>query len=66
MAKEITVWKTKQIDRERAMICQNSNPALSKYPNWGPEVGVCDNWSKVGHQTTAVLCSDCTQRSLNA
>lgn len=64
MAKEKTIWKSKEVDKRRYMICQNSNPSLSKYPEWGPEVGVCDNWSEVGAETTAVICSACTQRSL--
>jgi hypothetical protein len=64
MAKVKTVWKTKEVNGRRMMICQNSNPELSKYPEWGPENGRCDKWSEVGAETTAVICSDCTQRSL--
>lgn len=64
MAKVKTTWKTKEIDGRTYMICQNSNPDLSKYPEWGPEFGVCDQWSEVGKETTAVICSQCTQRSL--
>ena len=62
--KVINNWKTKEVNGDRYMICQNSNPDLSKYPDWGPEFGVCENWSEVGSETTAVLCSECTRRSL--
>jgi hypothetical protein len=64
MAKEKTIWKTKEVDGQIYMICQNSNPSLSKYPEWGPDSGVCDKWSQVVKETAAVICSDCTQRSL--
>jgi hypothetical protein len=57
-------WKTKEVDGRTYMICQNSEPEHSKYPDWGPEVGVCDEWEEIGKDTGAVLCSKCTQRSL--
>jgi len=66
MAKVKNNWKTKQVDGETMMICQNSNLELSKYPDWSRDNGEepCDVWSKVGNDTTAVLCSECTSRSL--
>ena len=47
------------------MICQNSEPEHSKYPEWGPTVGRCDNWEEVGKDTTRVLCGKCTSRSVS-
>jgi len=65
MSKQLKhVWATKQIGKDRAMICQNSNPIFSKYPEWGPDSGICENWVKVGQEAVACLCSDCVQRSL--
>jgi hypothetical protein len=46
------------------MVCQNSKPNESKWADYVPESGVCENWSEVGPNTTASLCSECTQRSL--
>lgn len=59
-----TIWKTKEVGGKLKMICQNSNPETSMYPEWGPEDGVCDTWSDVGHDTSAVTCWKCAQRSL--
>lgn len=53
------------VGTKRMMICQNSDPKRSKYPEWGPPTGVCDSWSEVGATTTAVMCHYCTQRSVN-
>lgn len=47
------------------MICQNSEPEFSKYPQWGPTSGKCDEWSEVGKDTTATLCRKCTSRSVS-
>jgi hypothetical protein len=63
------MWKTKEITRDngtkaRFMACQNSKPNESKWADYVPESGVCENWSEVGPKTTASLCSECTQRSL--
>lgn len=65
MSKTKTIWKTKTVGNRRMMICQNSDPKRSKYPEWGPPTGVCDSWSEVGATTTAVTCHYCTQRSVN-
>ena len=65
MSKVKNTWKTKEDGGRRYMICQNSNPELSKYPQWGPEEGVCDEWAEVGHETSALTCWRCTQRSLS-
>lgn len=66
MAKTKKVWKTKTVDNRRHMICQNSDLSMSKYSDWSPDNGdsKCENWSEVGANTDAVLCSECTQRSL--
>lgn len=64
------MWKSKQVINEkgrtiRTMICQNSEPENSKWGEFAPEDGPCKNWVPVGETATAVLCSDCTQRSVN-
>jgi len=64
MAKTKIIWKTKEKDGRRMMICQNSNPELSKYPQWGPAQGICDEWSEVNKNTTASTCHRCAARSV--
>lgn len=66
MAKNKKNWKTKQVGNRRMMICQNSDLEYSKYPDWAPDNGdnTCHNYSEVGKDTTAVLCDECTRRSL--
>jgi|TARA_R110000744_G_scaffold213701_9_gene332595 hypothetical protein len=64
MAKD-TVWKTKEKEGKKFIICQNSNPELSKYPEWGPKNGVCDEWSEMGPDTTASTCWRCAARSVS-
>ena len=59
-----TIWKTKEKDGKILMICQNSNPDLSKYPQWGPQQGTCDEWSEVSRNTTTSTCHKCTARSV--
>jgi hypothetical protein len=64
------MWKSKQVINEkgrtiRTMICQNSNPELSKWRDFVSEDGPCENWVEVSEEATAVLCSDCTGRSVN-
>lgn len=56
-------WKEKKVGTKRYMICQNSDPSKSKHPDWAPEDGVCDEWSEVGVDATAVTCWRCTIRS---
>lgn len=53
--KEKREWKTRIDGKKRYMICQNSVPD-GKY--W--QGHICNNWSEVGHKTTAVLCWKCT------
>ena len=67
MAKIKNVWKTKEVSGRRMMICQNSNQDKSKYPDWAPDEGdsPCKEWVEVGVDSTAVLCSYCTRRSLH-
>ena len=65
-----TIWESKEVRREngtskRMMICQNSNLELSKWSDFAPEYGACREWVEVVHETTAVLCSNCTSRSIN-
>jgi hypothetical protein len=64
------MWKTKKFTRVNGtssvkMICQNSNPSLSKWSDYGPEGKVCNEYTEVSSKTTAVLCPECTQRSVN-
>jgi len=64
------MWKTKVVVNEkgrliRSLICQNSKPELSKWAEYRPDEGVCENWVEVGNDATAILCSECTQRSVN-
>ena len=47
------------------MICQNSEPLKSKWAEFGPEDGPCENWTIVANDVTASLCSECAQRSVN-
>ena len=65
MAKKTTHLKTKDVNCMRMMICQNSKPTMSKYSEFAPENGECDEWSEVGTDTTASLCWRCTGRSVN-
>lgn len=65
MAKKTTHWKTKEVNGVRMMICQNSKPTMSKYSEYAPESGECEEWSEVGSDTTASLCWKCTARSVN-
>lgn len=72
MSKELTkkIWETRERRRENGsiqleMICQNSKPELSKWSDFVPEDGICNEWVKVGPEVTAVLCSSCTARSVN-
>jgi hypothetical protein len=63
------MWKTKEITRPNGtkrimMICQNSKPAESKWGDFAPEGGVCENWTEVSPKTTASLCHQCTQRTV--
>ena len=65
-------WKTKMIPlinlgndtgkMAHAMICMNSNPEFSRYPDAAPDEGVCDQWVYTGTETASVLCSNCVQR----
>ena len=59
-----TIWKTKEKEGKLMMICQNSNPELSKYPQWGPRQGICEEWSEVSKNTTASTCHRCASRSV--
>jgi hypothetical protein len=70
-----TPWKRKKVEVINlgtatgkfadAMICMNSIPALSRYPDVAPSGGVCDEWVHVGANTEAVLCSNCVQRLMH-
>lgn len=61
--------KTKEVIRKngsklRKMLCINSKPGESKWGEYAPEGGVCENWSTVALDAIAVLCSECTERSI--
>jgi hypothetical protein len=74
MAKATTkgTWKHKMMETKlfgtltgkmaNAIICQNSRPEDSKYPDAAPEDGVCTEWVFANPETAAVLCSSCVQR----
>ena len=63
------MWKTKEVEiKDRKvllMICQNSEPEKSKWAEYAPEDGTCQNWTPVGAEVTASLCPECVQRSVN-
>lgn len=64
------MWKSKEVINEkgrtiRTMICQNSEPENSKWGEFVSENGPCENWVPVSESATAVLCPDCTARSVN-
>jgi hypothetical protein len=63
------MWKTKEVEvkgrKVISMICQNSEPEKSKWSEFGPEDGPCGNWTVVVAETTASLCPECAQRSVN-
>lgn len=61
----VSTWKTKEVEGRRLMICQNSDLDRSKWADFGPEWGECDEWSEVGNDTTASLCYRCTSRSVS-
>lgn len=66
-----TIWETRGAKREngtirRLMICQNSNPNVSKWGDYAPEDGPCNEWVEVGEETTAALCWKCTARTVNS
>jgi len=50
-------FATKIVNNKRFMICRNSIPD-GKY--W--QGNLCDNWCKVGMNTTSVLCFKCSAR----
>lgn len=60
-------WKTKSVGHRIMMICMNSDLNESRYPDWAPDEGEskCNEWTEVGNDTTSVLCSECTRRSLH-
>jgi len=55
-------YKTKKEGTRLMMICSNSNPETSKYPQAAPEEGVCDQWCGASENTAQVLCSSCVSR----
>lgn len=48
----------------RMLKCMNSQPETSKWGDWAPENG-CNNSVEVGDNVAKVLCSECTQRTVN-
>lgn len=60
-------WKTKKDGTTITMICMNSDLDESRYPQWAPNDGEtkCKQWTEVADKTSAVLCSECTRRSVN-
>ena len=48
----------------RMLKCMNSQPETSKWGDWAPVDG-CKNSVEVGQDVAKVLCSDCTQQTVN-
>ena len=55
-------YKTKSDGSRTLMICSNSNPDASTYPEYAPIDGTCENWSVVSNDVVQVLCAECTNR----
>ena len=67
MAKSKTTWKTKACvtdPKSKMMICMNSDLSKSKWADYYEGETPCDVWVKVDMDSTAVLCSSCTQMTL--
>lgn len=63
------MWKTKEVIRPNGskvkhMICLNSKPSESKWGEFAPEDGVCENWVAVSDSAIGILCFECTARSI--
>ena len=58
-------FKSRIRDNQREMICRNSI-ADESYFAWEhlKTIGRCNRWTKVSDQTTAVLCSKCTCKTV--
>ena len=58
-------FKSRVRDGQREMICRNSI-ADESYFAWEhlKKIGRCNRWTKVSDQTTAVLCSRCTCKTV--
>ena len=58
-------FKSRTRDNQREMICRNSI-ADESYFAWEhlKTIGRCNRWTKVSDQTTAVLCSRCTCKTV--
>jgi hypothetical protein len=65
MKKTKHTFKTRTRDGKRFMICRNS---IEDKNHWSWEQFKdkprCANWSEVGSDTVAVLCSNCTQKTV--
>jgi hypothetical protein len=63
------MWKTKETEvkgrKVVSMICQNSDLEKSRWAEFAPEEGPCENWTIVTPEATSSLCSECVQRSVN-
>lgn len=57
-------WPTRQKNDKLEMLCQNSRPDDSLYPESLPNVGNCSNWVRVDHVGVYALCWECCQRML--
>ena len=61
------VWKTKMhpVTDRLLMICQNSEPEFSLYPESLPKEGTCNNWVEADNKGSYVLCWACCQRMIS-
>lgn len=67
MKKSKSQWKTKECasdPKSKMMICMNSDLKESKWADYYEGDEPCDVWVKVDMDTSAVLCSKCTQMTL--
>jgi hypothetical protein len=65
--KQRSEWKTKECStdpKSKMMICMNSDLSKSKWAEYYEGESPCDVWVKVDMDSTAVLCSKCTQMTL--
>lgn len=62
------VWKTRNNPKTNRMemICQNSEPEYSLYPeSLPPEGKKCKNWGSAESKTSYILCWECSQRMIS-
>lgn len=58
-------YRTKMDGKRIMMQCMNSLPETSKYPQYAPADGVCDEWVSVDVDAIMTLCNKCVQRAMS-